>query len=198
MLLETVRESNKSNHDGMEELIGSNRLSEFSIADYRLLMITNYIFHSSLENQLSATFSNKQKELLDFGKRKKSESLNSDLQKMKVDTGKIDFPSLNIDNFITGLGWLYVAEGSMLGGKYIHKILAENKTISAKSDFTFFKVYGSDTGVLWKKFKDLVEAECVSENQQENFKLGVGQAYNYFQKSFRQAESTINQLIQTQ
>lgn len=56
------------------------------------------------------------------------------------------------------LGWVYVAEGSMLGGRIIRRRLA-----AAGSDLrglAFLDPYGDQTGERWRAFLTLLEQTC--------------------------------------
>jgi len=50
------------------------------------------------------------------------------------------------------MGYLYVKQGSTLGGQLITKHLAETLGLVAGIDNVFFAGYGKDNGVRWKEF----------------------------------------------
>ncbi|WP_338790295.1 biliverdin-producing heme oxygenase [Bernardetia sp. MNP-M8] len=200
-ILQTVRTVTRPRHDLMESLIGSDRLSNFSVEDYKLLLSTNYLFHSHLEHQshffLSLKDENQEEQIkkLDFLNRIKKDSLEIELramlpvaifQELKQQENTIHFSS-----FENLLGWLYVAEGSMLGGKMIHRILAQNKEIPLVTNFDFFKNYEEKTSYLWKSFKELVEQACNSEQKKESFLEGAEKSYLYFEAAFYKAKNIL-------
>lgn len=198
-ILQTVRTATRSKHDLMENLIGSDRLSDFTIDDYKLLLSTNYLFHSHLEQQiaffLSIKIDAKYIKKLDFINRIKEVSLETELKKLLPSTIFQELSSqkntIRFSSFENLLGWFYVAEGSMLGGKMMHKILSQNTAISSVTDFDFFKNYEGKTSQLWKSFKELVEEECITENQKEHFLDGAEKAYLYFEKSFYKVKNSL-------
>ena len=58
------------------------------------------------------------------------------------------------------LGWVYVAEGSMLGGRIIRRRLG-----AAGIDLTglsFLDPHGEETGARWRAFLHLLEAACAN------------------------------------
>ena len=58
------------------------------------------------------------------------------------------------------LGWVYVAEGSMLGGRIIRRRLAaEGRDLDGLG---FLDPYGEETGARWRAFMDLLHRACVS------------------------------------
>lgn len=58
------------------------------------------------------------------------------------------------------LGWVYVAEGSMLGGRIIRKRLtAEGHGLEGLS---FLDPYGEETGARWRAFMTLLDQACAA------------------------------------
>ncbi len=224
-ILQTVRTSTRSKHDLMENLIGSDRLSEFSIEDYILLLSTNFIFHSHLEEKVKEFLleeeaqneykkeaqkedkknnkkNNKNKELenkwitkFDFDERIKAIVLEQELKNILPPSTFKEVKAIqNTVSFLdyhSLLGRVYVAEGSMLGGKMMQKILAQNEQINQVTNFDFFKSFEGTAFPLWKSFKELVEEECVTEKQQENFLNGAEKSYLYFEQSFYKAKNIL-------
>ena len=201
-ILQTVRTLTRPKHDLMENLIGSDRLTNFSIEDYKLLLSTNFVFHSHLEKKIEEFISNEelQKEKFltkfDFEERIKSISLEHELQSILP---SFVFAELkNIENTVSFidysslLGRVYVAEGSMLGGKMMYKILSQNSQINVVTNFDFFKSFQEAAFPLWKSFKELVEEQCITEKQKENFLNGAEESYHYFEKSFYTSKSILD------
>nr|WP_314526909.1 biliverdin-producing heme oxygenase [uncultured Brevundimonas sp.] len=58
------------------------------------------------------------------------------------------------------LGWVYVAEGSMLGGRIIRRRLtAEGRGLEGLS---FLDPYGDETGPRWRAFMTLLDQACAA------------------------------------
>ncbi len=198
-ILQTVRNLTRSKHDVMENLIGSDRLSDFSIQDYRLLMSTNFLFHSHLEHHISLFLSleatEEEIEKLNFVNRIKTVHLKTELEALLPSSVfeelKLYDINISFSSFENLLGWIYVAEGSMLGGKMMHKILSQNKEISPLTEFEFYANYSNKTSALWKSLKELVEEKCVTENAKEQFLNGAEQSYTYFENCFYKARNSL-------
>lgn len=198
-ILQTVRTATRSKHDLMEKLIGSERLNTFSIEEYELLLSTNYIFHSNLEQNSSIFLSlegrEEQIKKINFTNRIKKVSLEIELQKLLSESVfrkvYVEESPIYFLGFSSLLGWMYVAEGSMLGSKMMYKILSQNPQISKVTTFDFFKNYAEKTSQLWKSFKELVEEECQTERDKELFLEGAEKAYMYFEKSFYKAKNIL-------
>lgn len=201
-ILHTVRTATRSKHDAMENLIGSEHIKKFSILDYQLLLGTNFLFHLHLEKviqhflkqQNTTSYLNGEEEL-NFEAHIKSISLEKEanqlftpsvFQQLKQQENTIIF-----SNFENLLGWLYVAEGSMLGGKTIYKILSKNTEIALVTDFDFYKNYEHKTSKLWNFFTKFIEEKCKTPIQQEDFLDGAEQSYSYFEKSFYKVKNIL-------
>lgn len=55
------------------------------------------------------------------------------------------------------LGWLYVMEGSMLGGQVIVRSLMKNNEIRKSGAVRFYRGYGEQTGTKWLEFKNAID-----------------------------------------
>jgi heme oxygenase (biliverdin-IX-beta and delta-forming) len=67
----------------------------------------------------------------------------------------IDFPAPA--GVAEALGMLYVVEGATLGGNVILKRLRDNGAV--RPEFAFLHPYGSQSGLMWKRFLSAAEAE---------------------------------------
>lgn len=67
----------------------------------------------------------------------------------------IDFPAPA--GVADALGMLYVVEGATLGGNVILKRLRDNG--ADRPEFAFLHPYGSQSGLMWKRFLSAAEAE---------------------------------------
>ncbi len=65
------------------------------------------------------------------------------------------YPS--IDNYSRFTGYLYVKQGSTLGGRVISKHLRNNLGLVEGKTNHFFAGFGEDTGLRWKSFLSLLE-----------------------------------------
>ena len=68
-------------------------------------------------------------------------------------------------NKYEALGFLYVIEGSTLGGQMIVKKLKENKRLG-DANFNYYSGYGPKTGKYWKTFKETTNAVLPEYHEQ--------------------------------
>lgn len=69
-------------------------------------------------------------------------------------------PSPGLGTFGEALGWLYVAEGSMLGGRVMRRAMIADGIPLAGLDF--LDPHGDETGLRWRTFLHAMEAACAS------------------------------------
>lgn len=92
-----------------------------------------------------------------FQPRSRAEGIARDLLDLGVTPGPV-LPPEPPRSAGAALGWVYVAEGSMLGGRIIRRRLA-----SAGCDLlglSFLDPYGDQTGERWRAFLVLLEQAC--------------------------------------
>lgn len=75
-------------------------------------------------------------------------------------------PALSLDTESKLWGYLYVKQGSTLGGQFISKQLKNHLNIDADQN-RFFNGYGAQTGMQWRQFKDAITARESSLNPAE-------------------------------
>ena len=81
------------------------------------------------------------------------------------------------DSRAEALGWLYVLEGSSLGGKVIRK-----QVTSSGGDMTglgFLDPYGAELGARWRAFLNVLEREGRSEADLEAMVAGAQAGFRY-------------------
>ena len=97
---------------------------------------------------------------LELPRRRKTRALERDLQRAGVAADAIQrlpsMPTAAPSGRAALLGMLYVAEGSTLGGRVIHKECRRRGLDPA--GLSFFDVYGADTGLLWRRFCVVLQA----------------------------------------
>jgi heme oxygenase len=98
--------------------------------------------------------------------RRKAHWLTEDLACFGVDTSTLllctDLPKL--DCVASGLGALYVLEGSTLGGQVILRTLQSQFGISSDTGARFFTSYGAEIGTMWRSYLSVLEAVGKSED----------------------------------
>jgi len=88
------------------------------------------------------------------------------------------------NNFCALLGVLYVTEGSTLGGRVIARHLGENLALTPDRGAAFFHGAGEATRERWREFCELLEVQCVSEEQRENAVRAASLAFEAFARIF--------------
>lgn len=113
-----------------------------------------------------------------FTPQPRAEILTADLAELGM---TLDRPATRLEppsSTGVALGWVYVAEGSMLGGRVIRRRL-----IAAGSDLrglSFLDPYGDQTGERWRAFLTLLEQACADGTATiEQVVQGGGEAFAF-------------------
>ncbi|CAN5306063.1 biliverdin-producing heme oxygenase [soil metagenome] len=150
-VLDHLRDATRDLHDGLEA-----RLDVFArIADpaARREMVGRFLsFHRPAEAALGRVLRDEPD--LDFETRRKAPALARDLAALNTSAPADAIVSVPTDRS-GALGFLYVLEGSTLGGRVIDKQLRV-RGLSAEG-LSFFQGYGEATGAKWKAFCAVLE-----------------------------------------
>ena len=114
---------------------------------------------------------------LDEGRFQRESWLREDLPRQTL-----RFPTLPSIPKEEVLGWLYVLEGSTLGGKKISRHLTAREEASGESWPTrFFEAYGAETGPRWQRFLQFL-SESIPEGHPhyESVLKGANDAFESF------------------
>ncbi len=151
LILDHLRAATRDLHDGLEA-----RLDVFSrVADpvRRREMVGRFLaFYRPAETALAGVLG--EEPGLDFETRRKVPALERDLATLKA-APSADAPVSAPAGRSEALGFLYVLEGSTLGGRVIDKQLRA-RGLSAEG-LSFFQGYGEQTGARWKAFCAVLE-----------------------------------------
>ena len=178
MISQILKEKTKSLHDGLEVEFQSSKIFDktYTLENYRKLIYFNYLFLLHFENQVFALFSPEIADKLNLEKRRKLHLIQNDLSSLNIKkTEPQNLPE--IKNEAEAFGFLYVMEGSTLGGNVIAKQLSKNSEFQNIS-FDYFNCYGDETGFLWKNFKETLD-EYIDENQYEDVLSGANRAFKF-------------------
>ena len=135
---------------------------DFSLEDYRKLLVRFYAFYKSYDEKLCESL---KENPIDFYEEKRFNTprLVADLKSLGMTGGEIseletfdDLPAM--DSPEKTFGSLYVIEGSTLGGQVISRHLKEKFGFDESSGAAFFSGYGKDTGKMWNNFREAVTA----------------------------------------
>lgn len=77
------------------------------------------------------------------------------------------------------LGYLYVIEGSTLGGQIITRKLKEHLSLDPEAGLSYFNAYGQETRSVWKELAEVmnksvqsgIESEVIVSSAKETFRL---------------------------
>ena len=148
---------------------------DFSLEDYRKLLVRFYTFYKSYEAKMLAAQTKNPIEF-DYQERLNTPRLVADLKNLGMSESEIsdieafdDLPPLDSKEKI--FGSLYVIEGSTLGGQYISRHLKEKFALDETNGIAFFSGYGKDTGKMWNAFRAAItEFAETSANHEEIIK----------------------------
>ncbi len=97
---------------------------------------------------------------IEFERRKKTELLAADLIHLGVSPeGLALLPRLSFavpERPEQLLGWLYVLEGSTLGGQILARHFGTRFPLSAECGLRFFTAYGEETATMWRQFLEVL------------------------------------------
>lgn len=123
----------------------------------------------------------------DSSERYKMHLIDQDLKALGVAGPPTSIPvfkdlSEKINNEATALGFLYVTEGSTLGGLYIAKQWKGKEGIN--DALSFFSVYGKETAKRWHSFVDYLTAFAITEERLSDICKGAVYAFESIHHHF--------------
>ncbi len=132
-------------------------------------------FHAGAEALFAATLA--QVDGLDLPGRAKTARLAADLDALGARPSSLDPRPPNATRS-EALGWLYVVEGSTLGGRVIDRTLLS--TGVDRTGLSFLDPYGSAVGERWREVIHVLEREVASgQLKQEEILTGARAAFAY-------------------
>lgn len=153
IILSRLKADTQLQHEQTESLLYARQIMAGSLSrvQYEHLLVIHYLFHQALETAVAT-----QKDFfraLDVGIRQKTPWLAADLVRISLPL-PVHEPHLFAGwNGYQLLGAMYVAEGSMLGGRVIARALSNIPELAQLAgESHFFGGYGDRTGSLWKAF----------------------------------------------
>ncbi len=177
-LLLEIKKETQSLHDEIEKAIPISDPS-FSFDHYKTYLLFLYHFYETNEPNMLA-FANSYPEL-ELEKRSKRESLIKDLNNHGISLqtnqdwlAKLQLPLKDINDLI---GFLYVVEGSTLGGRIVAKIL-KDRFSQYEISMHFLNMYEEEAPTMWKSFHHWV----MNHEKQLDKNEVLGSAKNSFLK----------------
>lgn len=178
-LLTRLKTDTRPRHQQTETLLYADKLLAGTLArsDYAQLLTIHYRFHQALETAIAG----QARFFTDYAAdaRRKTPWLVTDLDQAGVDLPAPE-PGLFTDwTTYQLLGAMYVAEGSMLGGRVIAGALRRTPGLSGLTS-RFFGGYGEQTGPLWKHFGAWLTRRANSHDEQ--IVEAANRAFGHFQQ----------------
>ncbi len=191
MILTAIKESTRAFHQEIEGLAYSNKITDnsLSLEEYKKLLVVNYIFNKNLENKIIKNNDTKLIEDLDFYSRLKSSLIEEDLRNVGIAPKEIfkEIDLNNMNDLYSSLGYLYLSEGSTLGGNLICKKLKENENLKTIDKFNFYGCYGDNISPKWKTFCQVMVKE-VNEEKENKVIDSAHQAFNNYIDIFKSVD----------
>jgi heme oxygenase len=172
-ILPRLKRETQSSHARLERRIDiMSRVRTPS--DYRTLLETFYGLYQPFESELARSADQIAPWLPDIGNRVRTPSLKADLRVLgnvcpeALPLASVpSFLSLSDGSLSDGslsavFGCLYVLEGSTLGGQIISRQIGSHLDFTPEHGCSFFACHGSETGNMWRKFTEAIEAYAVS------------------------------------
>jgi heme oxygenase (biliverdin-IX-beta and delta-forming) len=159
-ILAELKDKTATVHRALEESAGIWDCRS-SRASYANLLVRFWGIYSSAEARLAAVEDLPQW-LPDLRRRWKRSALESDLNNLGIPPAcwTICTGTIEIRTVAAGFGWLYVLEGSTLGGQLIKRQVQERLGLSAQNGCQFFSSYGAEVGPMWRSFGHSLESFC--------------------------------------
>jgi len=166
MLHETLKQATSADHDQLEPLMHVNDIMNgtLSAAQYKQILVTNYLVHKNLEEAIYSKLSNKTAQDIGLPHREKLAALQKDLDELNIsepETGTEEITFGNSDAEL--LGAMYVLEGATLGGSVIVKRLKTNPELNHLT-FNYYQVYGEKLIPMWKRFCEVLNQQPESSS----------------------------------
>lgn len=146
-LLERLRQHTHEAHEALHvhPLLAPLNHGAITMAQYRAIIAAFRMAYDRPEREKKAT---------SFPDSPVTDWLDNDIQRHHIRWhAYTDLPMLDLSSDSRMAGYLYVKQGSTLGGQFISKHLAQTLGLEAGRDNRFFHGYGKDTGRLWQEFR---------------------------------------------
>jgi heme oxygenase len=172
-------------HQATEETVNLMR-PDFTIDDYRKLLMRFYAFYKPFEAKVQAALHANPIEL-NHSERLNTPRLVEDLKTLGLSEDEINaidpadsFPDLDSKENI--FGSLYVIEGSTLGGQVIGRHLKQAFDLDASNGAAFFLGYGAETGKMWRGYAETV-TKFAETADREKIIAGANQTFEAIGKA---------------
>lgn len=175
-LMLQLKEVTAEEHDRMEQLMEQSGVFE-NQNNYAQFTLSQYYFQKDVEHLY---LDKKVQELIpDLDIRGRSNAAYQDLADLKIipqqeniATGSVQYPE--------SLGWIYVSEGSTLGAAFLYKAAEAKFGFNANFAARNLAAYPDGRAVVWKRFKQTLDAEGFNEEEQKQIIAGALAGFKRF------------------
>ncbi len=192
MIMQALKEQTKEAHNQVEEVSYSSNIMDGSLnlKQYTTIIVANYIFNKAVEDVAYPLLESiDMADRFEIAARRKTALLKADLSHLGVDVDGVDTFYAQMPSAEIALGYLYVAEGSTLGGAVIARALAKNKNLETVKAYNFYGCYGDNVGNMWKNFIIAMESSAPRLNNNEAILAGGRSAFDFFGKCLETAKA---------
>lgn len=157
--MEQLRKETAEDHDQIEQNDYAKAIMNQTLttADYQAYLEKFYGFILPIEQKI-AQLDGVQELGIDMKHRAKSPLLEQDLAFISSSRQQVpicdEVPEIASTEQL--LGYLYVIEGSTLGGQIITRKLREHLSLEPGAGLTYFNAYGQDTRTQWKELSEMM------------------------------------------
>lgn len=173
-------------HDDVERHLDLNR-PRWTAESYRRLLERFLGIYFPLEQLLDRV--NWMDSGIVFSARRKVHWLEADLVHFGLQPAALGDLDLcrnlpRLDDMVSGLGALYVLEGSTLGGQVILRNLRPQLGLSPETGGRFFSSYGADVGAMWRGFLAVLEQHGGEAAAEQAIVRGAVETFSAFARWF--------------
>lgn len=159
----------------------------FTVDQYKTFMLSNFYFNQSLELALDKAFNAELKAEFDFENRKKAGLALTDLKTLEVAIDESVEIEMNFTSLANALGYMYVTEGSTLGGNVIKKSLLKNPNFADFEGFNYLGCYGEAIREYWINFGNFCRKYATTENEKQEMVNGAISGFEKMKLAFEAA-----------
>ncbi|MBB5397203.1 biliverdin-producing heme oxygenase [Mucilaginibacter sp. AK015] len=185
MLSDKLKEETKKNHQVLEKALIGHLRAIRSVSEYITLLQLFYGYFGGLEMLMDKAIDDKS--LVDSTERRKTQAIANDILILggtvpAIATG-YNLPAIH--SHLQALGALYVIEGSTLGGKIISKMIQQQ--LGTDMGLSFFAGYGDKTDEMWASFKNVLDTQCHTPEQEAVVTAAANETFSKFYYWFNKA-----------
>lgn len=183
MMMNKLKIATRDLHEEIEKenLAALIMSHEIKMAEYKLLLLQNFVAYKVTEDQISSHLENFEST--------RTERLEKDLRHLGVETTIVNRYR---DHFVVSgkaeaLGAAYVVEGSSLGGMMIARELKNCKKLVLSQSPSFFNEEKQQLNG-WKKFKKNLSEINFTEAEEQQAIAKARETFQFFGKVFREVQ----------